>query len=418
MQPPPLGTSLHVHARRPWPHDTVCMGMIVMLALILMPSLGIRWLDFWPPSVDPDRAAHVQGVFNDIVSRLASFYLLPAMGMLLALRRRAIDLSVWTVAGLGGVVGAAIINMGGGPVLSLVGAIATGLTVGAVNAGAVMATKRVPTWLITLATSAIALWTAQAIAGARTLEMPQGAFDQWRLMPYVNLTRMLMVAAIYSLTMVSLIGWEWALRRRTKHSPFSSHGSGNPRRRAATGLVVSSVLAAVGGMVWIVEHSSAPVPTRLIGDLRIPAAAVLAGAVMLVGPGRSLLAGLFLPVSLLLVTIWRQEVRPWQWLHARGYAFQLAELTAMVLTVQGAFHASFKATTPAKRRFMAICGIKAIVAVGIVAFQVTRQGYQARQAWHFVGIVVWLHAMGALSLPSIRRWILLAWARLRRSDEE
>ena len=410
MQPQPLRNPLH--ASRHWRRDAVCVGVIALLAATLIPTMGIGWSDLWPSGIDDDRGAHLRGVFHDIVGQLASFYLLPALGFCLALRRRAIDLSVWAAAGLGGVVAAVIINSGRGAAMAMAGAVGAGVMVGAVNAAAVAATRRVPTWLITLATAAIAVWVAGAMADGRTVDLERESFVYWPI------TRMLLVAGVYSLTMMALILWQWSARGPQRPRHLRRPGGNVRRSAAALALVVSGALAAAGGAIWLVEHGSAPVPTRLIGDLRIPAAAVLAGAVMLSGPGRTLLAGLLLPASLLLVTLWRQEVPLWPWLEGRGYSFQLVELTAMVLTVQGAFHGALTAAGAARRRFMTICGIKAVVALGIVALQTTRSSYQTAHTLHFVGIVIWLHVLGVLSLPHLHRLALLVKSRLRPSGQE
>ena len=410
MESQPPKNSLH--ATRPWRRDAVCVGVIVLLAATLMPTMGIGWSDLWPSGVGHERGVHLRGVFHDMVGQLASFYLLPALGFCLSLRRRAIDLSVWAVAGLGGVVAAVIINSGGGALQAMAGAVGAGVMVGAVNAAAVAVTRRAATWLITLATAAIAVWIAGALASGRTVDLARDSFVHWPV------TRMLLVAVVYSLTMIALIVRQLSTRRRQRASPLRRPDGNARRRKAAVALVVSGALAAAGGAIWLVEHGSAPVPTRLIGDLRIPAAAVLAGAVMLSGPGRTLLTGLLLPVSLLLVTLWRQEVPSWQWLEGRGYSFQLAELAAMVLTVQGAFYGALTATGAARRRFMTICGVKAAVALGVVALQATRSSYQTAHTLHFVGVVIWLHVLGALSLPYLHRLVSLVRSRLRPSEQE
>jgi len=223
---------------------------------------------------------------------------------------------------------------------------------------------------------------------------------------------MLLVAGIYALAMAALIVWDELARRRAASPPQRSPGAGR-RRLAAAALVISGALAAVGGAVWLVEHSSTPVPTRLIGDLRVPAAAVLAGAVVLVGPNRSLLCWLFLPVSMLLVTLWRQEILSWQWFYARGYAFQLVELMAMLLTAHGAFRAAFSATSLARRRFLIHCGLKTTIALAVVALQASSRDHQTRYMLHIVGIVIWLYVLGALSLPRLKRAGAMVWARLR-----
>ena len=62
----------------------------------------------------------------------------------------------------------------------------------------------------------------------------------------------------------------------------------------------------------------------------MPVAAVLAGAVLLQGPRRTWLAGVFLPPAMLLATAWRQS--GWG-LEYQGYSLQLLPMLAAVLLV-------------------------------------------------------------------------------------
>jgi hypothetical protein len=103
-----------------------------------------------------------------------------------------------------------------------------------------------------------------------------------------------------------------------------------PRNRTVAALVVSGLLSAVGGGLWLIENHSTPMPDQLIGTWRIPAAAVLAGGLLLTGPGRTLLAGICLPVAMAVAVAWRD-----QWACARPcMEAQWLVLIAMALLTQ------------------------------------------------------------------------------------
>ena len=77
--------------RGQWVRDVLGMGLVLALAVPLVSAL--RWAD--------------SGQYlSDVAGQMASYGLLLAMGFLLALRCGAIDLSVWSSAGLGGLVAA------------------------------------------------------------------------------------------------------------------------------------------------------------------------------------------------------------------------------------------------------------------------------------------------------------------------
>ena len=130
------------------------------------------------------------------------------------------------------------------------------------------------------------------------------------------ITRAILIAAIYTVALVALLPWRrWPL-------PVTWR-----RTLALTG---AGALAAVAGACWLMDFGRAAVPDRPIGDLRIPAAALLAGGAILAGPGRTLIVGAALPVALLATTMWRQEV--WA-LGAWGFERQVGVLIGLTLLV-------------------------------------------------------------------------------------
>ena len=149
------------------------------------------------------------------------------------------------------------------------------------------------------------------------------------------------------------------------------------------------------------EHGQAPVPTRPVDDLLMPAAAILAGGAFAVGRGRTLLAGLCLPTCLLLTAIWRQEVFGVQRLEAHGYAPQVVLLMAMVLSAHLALGGVISARGP--RRVLSGAGAGLVVAgLLVVAAEARVASHTTRTALHATGIAVWL--VGVLALAVARVW--------------
>ena len=383
------------------------------LGLVFIGVLAVTTLPAWNlSSFSADGSAQAADVYGRMLAQLASFYLLPAMGFWLALRRGAVDLSVWAVAGLGGLLAAMLINAG----LPVAGAFAlavlAGLAVGTVN-GLVAAWTRFSSPAFTLIVAAVIVAGAGLLVPQRFVRVPDETFgspldpdvaDAWadsgkdaggsanRPLSSEEL-RMALVAVAYSAVMVVLLSWGIASSRRRRPSP-------DPVGVFAA-MAASGALAAAAGAFWLVDHGSAPVPTRLIGDLRIPAAAILAGGILWVGNGRTLLSGLFLPVSVLLVTSWRQEVTALAWLRSSGYALQLILLIGMMLSAHLAFLGVIRARGP-RRTGAGVCLAMIVLALASVACQSLLGRYAARSAVELGCLAVWAGAAGGAVFCALR----------------
>lgn len=316
-------------------------------------------------------------LWASLVDQSTSVYLLPALGFLLALRCGAIDLSVWVCAGLAGVVAASLINSGLGAGLAFGAGIAVGFALGAVNA-VFVAALRLPSVAVTLATAWLLMWGVQSAAGARGITVPFDVFSRWAdaLDLPQSQVRRLTVGTVYVAVLSALL-CSGRLGRRLGSSS---------RLLTGIALCASGVLAAAGGLCWLLDHARAPVPTRLVDDLRIPVAAALAGGAFLSGTGRTVLAAVYLPVALVLATLWRQEV--WQF-EASGYWLQLLLLVGMVIVSQMAAGEAMAARRPG--RGMAIAAA-ALTAVGIVTLGGS-SGIDSRFAltvFRLAGMAAWL----------------------------
>jgi len=310
----------------PSANETLCRHW---LGMVIIAALAVTLLPAWDFE------------FTRMQAELVSFYLLPTMGFWLALRRGAVDLSVWAVAGLGGVVAACLINAGVPTAAAFGLAITAGLAIGAAN-GYVAAWTRLPSPAFTIIVAAIIVFGMAHLTSQRTIRVDDAEFGWRQQNPTAGTApdngpawpreaytiRMLLVGGTYALVMAVAIYWGVASRKYRwadldRAGPFVA-------------MAASGALAAAGGAFCLVDQGSAPVPTRLIGDLRVPAAALLAGGALWTGRGKTLLSGLFLPVGLLLATVWRQEITHLPWLRDSGYAVQTALLIGLLLTAHRA----------------------------------------------------------------------------------
>ncbi len=386
------------------------LGLVIIVALTvtLLPAWGLNSGLF--PADTVERSGRLAGVFDRLLGQLVSFYLLPAMGFWLALRRRAVDLSVWAVSGLGGVVAAGLINAGLSTPVAFGVAMLAGLGVGALN-GYVAAFTRFSSPAFTVLVAAIIVGALGLLVADRSVNVDDAEFGWWQQAAAVSsaipvspaeqakeedLTaykiRMLLVACVYSLGMIVLLGWGIFSRRR--------HWAEHDRAGLFAALAASGALAAAGGAFWLVDQGSAPVPTRMIGDLRVPAAALLAGGALWVGRGRTLLSGLFLPVALLLATAWRQEVTGLTWFRSTGYAVQTALLTGLLLTAHRAL-LDVLARRGARR---AICGlwlILTVIAPATMACQGLASSYAAKHALGLAAVGTWAVALAGLVITRL-----------------
>jgi len=379
----------------PGRRDLMGLTMLAALAVVLLPvwTAGRTREEYMP------EAAIVMG----------SHYLLPALGFLLALRVGAIDLSVWVCAAAGGVMSAATINAGVPVAVAGLAGVVTGLAIGTVN-GLLVVFARLPSAAVTLVVGLLVMWAALAVVPQRHLTVPPGTFDTWRIAHEVEIlqdegdgtgakptrvqelfplsvTRLLIVVGVFIAVVAGLYGVD--LLRRS--------GGEIPRRWQVLGAMsASGFLAAAGGACWLIEHGQAPAATRPVGDLRVLAAALLAGGLYHAGRTRTLLTLAALPVALLIVTVWRQEV--WN-LQVEGYALQLAVLAGMTVVTHLAMAAA--AGGPRKAR-AAFAVAAALTAGGLVVLAGSARGGspEVKHALHVAGVAVW--SVGAVVLVIAR----------------
>ena len=352
--------------------DLLTVSLLVGLTLVLLNQPLSHLTHF----IRTSNWGSLQELLQDLAVLSISTYLLLAMAFALPLRRGAIDLSIWTVACLGGIVPVLLIRRGCPLGLAVAAGPVAGLVVGAIQAGLV-AFLKLPSPLVTLGTAALLIQVLPLVTGPagqdgaaprgvpstgpaghrgaaprggpREIWVPDHTFDAWCLSQMsrseggeeeaagdedghaqvvylpLSFTRMVLTGLIFAMALLVLLGLMFV----------NAHQEGSwslsPRWQLFAALCASSFLAATAGALWLVEYNKAPVPTRLVDDLRAPAAALLAGAALLGGRGRTLLCLILLPGAVLLAIFWRQNVWPMSW---AGLDLQMLLLIFMALLLQ------------------------------------------------------------------------------------
>jgi ribose/xylose/arabinose/galactoside ABC-type transport system permease subunit len=301
--------------------DMLCVGLLIAMALALATGLNPQ---------DGDRYR------SDVLGQMTSYWLLPAMGFLLALRCGLLDLSVWMVFSTGSLAAAWLIVHGWPPIVAMVAAMLTGAALGGINA-ILVRHSRVPSAIVTLMTTLGIFLLLRRLMPHWILELPVDAWNGWHGLgsPWADgnsseplfQVRILLVILFYALTMLTILFGGY---RKIGPAGGVNQVRWEERRmdeRTLRGLamIASGALSALGGVLWLLDNPTAATPMRPIGELQVLVAPVLAGALLLKGPRRTLLAGVCLPPALMLTTAWRQS--GWG-LEYQGYSLQLLLLLA------------------------------------------------------------------------------------------
>ncbi|MDP6543137.1 MAG: hypothetical protein QGH60_04045 [Phycisphaerae bacterium] len=380
----------------------------MMLVAVFVALLPVWWVD---GDLVSSLGSGEFSDFSDVIERFSrlmlSFWLLPAMGFMLALRCGAVDLSVWATAGLGGVVSAAIIGAGCPAPVAIFAGISAGAICGLIN-GTLVAGLRLPCPIISTLIAFGLIWllgryfpSGEIVLGDGALSGLLGGFQSvtgWLGLPEVTLQAVaaLVVFIFYTVTMLVILNGEIVERHRGRG--FSE------RWRLLAALTASGALSAAGGVSWLIEHKTAPVPGRPLDDFVIPAAALLAGGLYLAGRGRTLLAGVLLPTALAVVTGWRQEVLNLRCDLLAGYPLQVLCLVVMVAVARYAMTCA--AVVGRCHTGALVLAWSSSIGIALFAASVWTQTPEIRDIWHATGGGLWLAgAIGAivLRLASPRR---------------
>lgn len=338
------------HERSRWAHrqELLCICLLIAMFLAMAGTLN--------PS-DPSR--YRSGVLGQMTSAL----LLPAMGLLLTMRLRMLDLSVWVVFAGANLAAAWLMLCGWQPAGAIAAVTLGGACVGVVNA-LLVRYRRLPAILATLATglTIYLLLTAQPHA---SLRLPQETFEGWNAIgspwgekeAYQPLfqTRILLVILAYAATMATLLAGSRKSAEQGPSLPLPA--------LKMLALIASGTLSALGGALRLLDSSEAVAPHWPVGSLQVLVAPVLAGALLMEGPRRTLLSAVCLPPALMLATTW--HIYGWP-LECGEFPLQLPLLLAagLVMTLAG------RATLPPGPRNL-FMGASILAAAGVIAWCVS-----------------------------------------------
>jgi len=292
-------------------YDFFVAGLLVVMAFLLIPGAG---------QIENESELMIP-------SMLAAACLPAALGFLLVFRCGAIDLSIWAVMGLGGLVAAGCINAGIPPWGAFVLAVGTGAVVGAIN-GFLTWRIRLPAIVITAVVGLVLLGAMNWKYAERTVFVPDSAFDEWvsnihglfnttngglaKITAQVDHKQQVVVPAsitgplVVLRTMLVFIAWAAVLAVlgiADNIIPKTSQPYKKWLMRPIC-LCVSGAMAGLSGACWLLDLGYTPVQTRLVDGLIIPAAVILTGTLLLQGRGRTMLAVIFLPVAVLCASLW------------------------------------------------------------------------------------------------------------------
>jgi ribose/xylose/arabinose/galactoside ABC-type transport system permease subunit len=337
--------------------------------------------------------------FSDVFGSIFSFYLLPSMAMLLAMRAGSIDLSVWALAGLGGVVAAALVNAGMEPAGALAAAAGAGLACGAINALAI-ARFGLPSPVFTLLLGTVVMATTGTLVGDRQIDVDYRIFTDWayRLLPPLPTEDgdPALSGGVVTILRVSIaMGAFLATMLVTTVAPALRRKLSSPRLELAAAHLAGGLLAGLGGAIWIIDSASAPVLTWPVGDLRIPAAAVLAGGLYFGPTGRTPLSLLALLAALLAATLWRQQAPN---IVIGVWHGQMLLLVLLVLVAQRALLAWER-----KMPLGAVAAVLALVGLTAITAGVRLDGRSAGRGLLWAGLAVWLAGAAALLIGCAKK---------------
>ena len=231
------------------------------------------------------------GNLGNVLQQSAAIAIL-AIGQLLVILTRGIDLSVGSTVALSAVVGATVFGETGGTFQTILAMLFTGALVGLVNGVGYVYGRLPHPFIVTLATLSIARGLALGIAGGRPISgMPEdvrdigGGFATW-LAPWVPNSLFLVagIAILIALLLGRVVWGRWIYA--VGGSPEGARRLGVPRNRVLVSVyVLSGVLAAVAAIVTSGRLNAGSPTSGDLAELDAIAAVVIGGASFLGGRG-------------------------------------------------------------------------------------------------------------------------------------
>lgn len=256
---------------------TLRMGplLILLLLVLIMAQLSPVFLT-------------AQNVGNVLVQSAAIAIL--AIGQLLVILTRGIDLSVGSTLALSSVVGATVYAETGGGAATILAMLLAGLFIGALNGFGYVFGKLPHPFIVTLATLSIARGLALGISGGQPIAgMPDivNTIGAGSLAPWLpNATFLVAGVAIVVTVMLTRVVWgRWIYA--VGGSPEGARRLGIPRNWVLVSVyMISGLLAGVAAIVYSGRLNSGSPTFGQLAELDAIAAVVIGGASFLGGRGR------------------------------------------------------------------------------------------------------------------------------------
>ena len=261
----------------------------VLLALRLGPLLILVLMIVLLANLSP--VFFTPGNLGNVITQSAAIAIL-AMGQLLVILTRGIDLSVGSTVALSAVVGALVFGETQSGFATILAMVFTGALVGAVNGFGYVYGRLPHPFIVTLATLSIARGLALGLAGGQPVSgMPDivttigGGSATW-LAPWFPNAAFLVagVAIIVTLMLRNLVWGRWIYA--VGGSPEGARRLGVPRNRVVVSVyVMSGLLAGVAAIVTAGRLNAGSPTFGQLAELDAIAAVVIGGASFLGGRG-------------------------------------------------------------------------------------------------------------------------------------
>jgi len=316
------------------PAEKISFSRIVFLnsfVVLLVGLLAVMLVPGW--------ILHGDFGYSSCVELLLPAELAVMVGFLVVLSAGAIDMGIWPVMCLSGILAicgagfefaffpAVLVSLAAGATVGTGGAvIASLLPVGrrvsvvvattAVGIGIMIVCRFLPSDYANISVSRFAL-QLEAIHDFMYGDLP--ANETFSISPLV-MTRMLSVFVLWSLVQIVFLKIEMATGW-LKKLPWGP-------------LVLSGALSGISGFYVALERSDLPVPERIIDDWQVPAAVVLSGVLITKGKNGLVISIVLLPVCAVLVSLWRMQVWPGL---VFGYSPSMVMLPVFLMVSQFSF---------------------------------------------------------------------------------
>jgi ribose transport system permease protein len=269
------------------PHDTRQLRLISSLLAVLRigPALILALLIGVLSLLSPVFAT--AGNLGNVLSQSAVIAVL-AVGQLLVILTRGIDLSVGSTLALASVVGSLVFAATGGGLLAVLATLGAGLAVGAVNGGGYVFGRLPHPFIITLATLSIARGAALGLSGGQpvqgvpaVVETIGGESLGW-LPVSTLLVAVVAIAVALLLTRVVWGRWIYAVGG----NPEGARRAGIPQRGVLMSVyLLSGLLAGVAAIITAGRLGAGSPTFGDLAELDSIAAVVIGGASFLGGRG-------------------------------------------------------------------------------------------------------------------------------------